>query len=193
MEQFELELNKMFGNKEPGLFDKTVPIVKHGNTYHCFLTSDIEAPAEYSEFCYLLNVATAKDKIILNINTGGGQIDSTFQILAALKRTKADVTARIAGTVASAGTIIALKCPKLEVEDYTHFMIHNYSTGTQGKGHEVIDYINFNDKDLQNTFREIYTGFLTEQEIAEVLRGKDMWLTADDVRVRWATKQGATK
>ena len=171
MEQFELELNKMFGNKEPGLFDKTVPIVKHGNTYHCFLTSDIEAPAEYSEFCYLLNVATAKDKIILNINTGGGQIDSAFQILAALKRTKADVTARIAGTVASAGTIIALKCSKLEVEDYTHF----------------------NDKDLQNTFREIYKGFLTEEEIADVLRGKDMWLTADDVRVRWAAKQGATK
>jgi ATP-dependent protease ClpP protease subunit len=187
MEQFEIELGKMFGNKEPGLFDKTVPIVKHGNTYHCFITSDIESPAEYSELCYMLNVVSAKEKVTLHINTGGGQI------IAAIKRTKAEVTARIAGTVASAGTIIALKCPKLEVEDYTHFMVHNYSTGTQGKGHEVIDYINFNDRDLKNTFREIYKGFLTEEEIADVLRGKDMWLTADDVRVRWTAKQGFTK
>lgn len=189
MEQFEIELGKMFGNKEPGLFDKTVPIVKHGSTYHCFITSDIESPAEYSELCYLLNVVGAKEKVILNINTGGGQIDSAFQIIAAIKHTKAEVTARIAGTVASAGTIIALKCDRLEVEDYTHFMVHNYSTGTQGKGHEVIDYINFNDRDLKNTFREIYSGFLTDEEIADVLRGKDMWLTAEDVRKRWLTKQ----
>jgi ATP-dependent protease ClpP protease subunit len=190
MEHYALDLSKMFNNKEPGLFDKPVPIVKHGSTYHCYLTTDIEAPEEYSELCYLLNVATANNKIILNINTGGGQIDSAFQIIAAIKHTKATVIARLAGTVASAGTIIALKCDGLEVEDYTHFMVHNYSTGTQGKGHEVIDYINFNDKDLKNTFREIYSGFLTPEEITDVLRGKDMWLTADDVRVRWSNKQG---
>lgn len=192
MEHLVLDLTKQMAAKEPNLFDKTVPIVKHGKTYHCYIDSDIEEPECYSELCYLLTIATATDTVILHINSGGGHINSAFKILASLQRTKAKTIARLTGTVASAGTIIALRCKALEVEDFTHFMVHNYSTGTQGKGHEVLDYISFNDRDLQKTFREIYKGFLSEKEMLEVLRGKDMWLGAEDVRKRWANK-GKTK
>ena len=97
--------------------------------------------------------------------------------------------ARLTGTVASAGTIIALSCHDMEVEDFTSFMIHNYSTGTQGKGHEIVDYINFTEKDLKKTFTQIYSGFLTTHEINEIIKGKDMWLSSEDVRKRWFKKQ----
>ena len=81
----------------------------------------------------------------------------------------------------------------MEVEDYTHFMIHNYSTGAQGKGHEVLDYITFNDRDLKVTFKDIYSGFLSEEEIVDVIKGKDLWLNATEVRERLSTKTKGTK
>ena len=66
-------------------------------------------------------------------------------------------------------------------------MVHNYSGGTAGKGHEIVDYINFSDKSLKETFASIYEGFLSKKELDEVIKGKDMWFTANDVRQRWAS------
>lgn len=185
--EYEIDLEEMLEGKTKNcIWDKTVPIRKVGNTYHCYISGDIVSPDAYNELTHVLEVAEAYHTIILHINTGGGYIDSAFQIVAAIKRSKAEmVIARIVGTVASAGTIIALSCDELEVEKHTHFMIHNYSTGTQGKGHEVMDYINFNDRTLKQTFKEIYSGFLTPEEVTEVLRGKDMWLDSTEVKNRW--------
>lgn len=189
MDFVEIDLSKLTGNEDKkGPFDKMVPIVYSNQVYDGYLSGPIEEPNEYDELCYVLDHAECDTRVVLHINTAGGHIDSALKLIASIKRCRADVTARLTGTVASAGTIIALSCHKLEVEDYTHFMIHNYSTGTQGKGHEVMDYINFNDKDLKKTFASIYDGFLTETEIADVIRGKDMWLDAEDVRDRWETK-----
>lgn len=191
MEAFEIDLDKLLnGKKEQTVWDRPVPIVKVGNTYHCYITDDIESPSNYNELCFLLDTLDDYHAVVLHINTGGGWIDSAFKIIASIKRSRAFVLARLTGTVASAGTIISLSCDELEVEKYTHFMIHNYSTGTQGKGHEVMDYINFNDKTLKTTFKEVYKGFLTDEEMTEVLRGKDMWLDAEDVQKRWETKRG---
>ena len=186
MSSYEIGLKELLsGNKKQTIWDKSVPIIKRGDTYHCYLSDDIVEPYEYNELCYLLDTAEEIDTVILHINTGGGHIDSAFKIIASIKRSKAIVIARLTGTVASAGTIISLSCQDLEIEDHTHFMIHNYSTGTAGKGHEVMDYINFNDRTLKSTFRHIYKDFLTEDEIKEVLRGKDMWIDAVEVRQRW--------
>jgi len=185
--EYEIDLEEMLeGKTKNGIWSKTVPIRKVGNTYHCYISGDIGSPDEYNELAHVLEIAEDYNTVILHINTGGGYIDSAFQIVAAIKRSKAElVVARIVGTVASAGTIIALSCDELEVEKHTHFMIHNYSTGTQGKGHEVMDYINFNDRTLKETFKEIYKGFLTDDEVKDVLRGKDMWLDSTEVKSRW--------
>jgi len=185
--EYAIDLEEMLENKpKDSIWNKTVPIRKVGKTYHCYISGDIGSPDEYNELTHLLEVVEENNTVILHINTGGGYIDSAFQIVAAIKRSKAElVVARIVGTVASAGTIIALSCDDLEVEKHTHFMIHNYSTGTQGKGHEVMDFINFNDRTLRATFKEIYNGFLTPQEMEDVLRGKDMWLDSQEVKDRW--------
>ena len=186
----EINLDKMF-NKKKVEWDKQVPIIKVGNEYNCYLSDEIDAPNTYNELCFLLDIAEESDLVILHINTPGGHLDSAFKILASLRGTKANTLAILTGTVASAGTIIALGCNTLAIEPYTQFMIHNYSTGTQGKGHEVMDYINFTDKSLKKTFKEIYGGFLTDKEIVAVIKGKDMWMETDEVEKRWARKSKA--
>ena len=176
--------------KRHNFWDDLVPIVTTSkNTYTAFLASEIDAPEVYNKLCYLLNTAKEGDTIYIELNTPGGHIDSAFKILHSLKKTKARTVAIITGTVASAGTIIALSCDEVEVGDYTQFMIHNYSTGTQGKGHEVMDYVQFTDKNLKATFKKIYSGFLTDKEMNAVIKGKDMWLNDEEVKERWIKMQ----
>lgn len=190
---YELDINKIYSSSEKTVWDNPVPIAKKGVVYHCYISSDIDSPNNYDELCYLLETATERNTIWIHLNTNGGYIDSAFKIIASIKRSKAKVKARLTGTVASAGTIIALSCEDLIVEDFTSFMVHNYSGGTQGKGHEIVDYINFSDRSLRTTFKAIYEGFLTDKELDEILKGKDLWLDAAETRQRWAAMKKARK
>lgn len=191
MEFISLELDKLLSAKEErGPFDKDVPIVRDGATLHCYVTTDIVEPYAYNELCYVLDTIEDDMNVVLHISTNGGHLDSAFKILASLRKCKAPVKAVLSGTVASAGTIIALGCDEVECEDYTSFMIHNYSSGVSGKGNEMVDYLNFTDKTLKKTFKEIYGGFLTDREITSVIKGKDMWLDKEEVDKRWARKKG---
>ena len=65
-------------------------------------------------------------------------------------------------------------------------MIHNYSTGMQGKGHELKAYQTFTDKELNRAFKDIYRDFLTPKEMTEVIEGRDIWLNEDEVMKRWS-------
>lgn len=187
--ELEVDLQSLLNNEEHPVWDRPVPIVVIDGVYNCYISSGINEPYNYDELCFVLESVKEGEQVVLHINTYGGHIDSAFKVIASIRRCKGTVTARLTGTVASAGTIIALMCDEVEVEDFTHFMIHNYSTGAQGKGHEIMEFVNFNDKDLQNTFTKIYKGFLTPTEIKKVLAGRDMWLTADETRKRWDKKK----
>ena len=184
----EIALEKILGKEKDkkDVWDDLVPIVKDGNTVHAYVSDEIGSPDTYDKLCHTLDTADNNDNVLLHLNTGGGYIDSAFKIIASIKRSRAKVTARLTGTVASAGTIIALSCDELEVEDFTSFMIHNYSGGAGGKGHEIIDYVNFSDKNITETFKKLYSGFLTPRELTAVIKGKDMWMGTAEVQKRWA-------
>lgn len=180
-----VELEKVF-NKPKDVWDDPVPIIKDGNQIQAYISDEINAPYTYDKLCHTLETADNNDEITLHMNTAGGYIDSAFKIIASIKRSPAKVVARLTGTVASAGTIIALSCDELEVEDFISFMIHNYSGGAGGKGHEIIDYVNFSDKNITETFKKLYAGFLTPRELTAVIKGKDMWMGTEEVKKRWA-------
>ena len=187
MSEFLIELPK----KKTQVWDNYVPIVKSkaGSIIHVYLTDQIDVPASYNELCFELLSAKAGTSVKLHINNGGGIIDSAFMIIDAIKQSKATITAVLSGTVASAATVITLACDNIEVIDYTSFMIHNYSAGTQGKGHEMKAYMDFNNSELNSAFRTIYGGFLTDAEMEAVIDGKDMWMGKDEVLSRWTARQ----
>lgn len=181
-----IELEKIFTkDKAKDVWDDLVPIIKVDNVIHAYISDEIGSPDTYDKLCHTLDTASDDESVLLHMNTGGGYIDSAFKIIASIKRSKAKTTARLTGTVASAGTIIALSCDELEVEDFVSFMIHNYSGGAGGKGHEIIDYVNFSDKNITATFKKLYSGFLTPRELNAVIKGKDMWMGTEEVQKRW--------
>ena len=188
---FEIELDTQ---KKVSVWDDYVPIIKAGQHTDIYLTAPIEAPEDYSKLCYGLDHAYPSETAKLHINNGGGFIDSAFMIIDSIENSKAVVTGKLSGTVASASTIIALSCASIEVADHTGFMVHNYSGGVQGKGHEMKAQMEFTDAELSEAFADIYGGFLTEHEMELVIAGKDYWMGKKEILARWdARKKKDTK
>ena len=181
---FDFELPK----EVTRIWDLYVPYVKSTDQLDVYLNTGIDEPSYYSEICYILSTLTEDETVYFHINTPGGILDSAFQLVDAIKGCRATTIAKLTGTVASAGTIIALSCDKLIVAEHTSFMIHNYSAGAYGKGNELKARQEHIDKSTNHAFKEFYSGFLTDKEVKEVINGKDIWLTADEVRMRWQRK-----
>ena len=169
------------------VWDLDVPVVvdKEKNNIKGYLTGPIDEPFNYNELCYLLNNADGDTTVDLYINTPGGIIDSAFMLASAIKASKAIVTAHLSGTVASAGTIITMACDKIELTPHLSFMIHNYSGGMSGKGHEMKARQAFTDEHLNRAFKSFYSGFLTEEEMDSVIGGTDLWMGSEQVQTRW--------
>ena len=181
---FDFELPK----EVTRIWDLYVPYVKSTNQLDVYINTNIDEPSCYSEICYILSTLTEDETVNFHINTPGGILDSAFQLVDAIKGCRATTVAKLTGTVASAGTIIALSCDKLIIAEHTSFMIHNYSAGAYGKGNELKARQEHIDKSTNHAFKEFYSGFLTDKEVEEVINGKDIWLTADEVRMRWQCK-----
>lgn len=172
-------------------FDDYVPVIqsKDGRSTTIYLTEAISYPSEYNKSCLALESAVPGDNITIKINNGGGSIDSAFQFIDAMKRCKGHIKVEISGSACSAATVITMYAHELYVADFTSFMIHNYSTGMAGKGHELKSYQEHTDKELNSAFRTIYKGFLTDKEMTQVINGKDIWMGKDEVLSRWVNKQ----
>lgn len=184
-----MKIEDIFKADKYSVWDATVPIVKEDRVTRAYLTDAISEPADYNELCYRLNAATSDDTFYLHINTYGGMIDSAFMICDAIKHSKARVVAHLSGTVASAGTIITMACNDIIVSDHLSFMVHNYSSGLAGKGHEMKAQQKFMDSSLNDAFKEFYIGFLSEEEMEDIIDGKDLWIGSSDVKVRWDQKK----
>lgn len=186
-----MNIDEIFATPKTTVFDNYVPMITNKHTTTVYLTDVIEAPSLYNELCYKLDNASSAEEFFIYINTPGGILDAAIMVVSSIKNTLANTTARLSGTVASAGTIIALACRHVELADHTAFMIHNYSaSGISGKGHELKAHQEFVDANLNKSFSSFYEGFLTPTEIKRVIDGKDYWMNKDEVLSRLDRKNG---
>lgn len=169
------------------IWDLQVPIIenKDDRILSIYMRDTIDEPCVYNEVCYMLDNAKPGSEVKLYLNTPGGVVDTAFMLADAIRRSKAKIVAHLAGTVASAGTLIIMACDDIIVAPFTSFMIHNYSGGAVGKGHELKARQAFVDKQLNEAFKAFYLGFLTEEEMTQVIDGTDFWMGADEIQERW--------
>jgi len=184
-----MELDLIFEEeKKPGTtsaWDKTVPIIAKGNTVTAYLMSEVYEPEVYNELCYTLEHTDA-EQVRLMINNNGGQLDAMLSILDSMSRCNSEIVGVLSGSVASAATMIALACDKLEVAPHTSWLTHYYSGGFSGKGNEIEAKYKFESVEIPRMFKDIHKGFLTPAEITKVINGKDMWLSTKDIKERFA-------
>jgi len=178
----ELVADKL--GKPKKVWDNYVPIMKTDDKITIYFTEGISLPAEYNEACYELIHAEVPVELV--INTPGGVASSAFMVCDAMAKCTQPIHGVITGSVASAGTIITMKCDTIEVADHTDFMCHNYNHGTSGSGAQVKDYVNFADREFTKAVKELYAGFLTPEEMTAISeQDKEIWLNKSEVLERW--------
>lgn len=125
-----------------------------------------------------LKDAAGKD-VTLEINSGGGSVFAASEIYTALRSYSGKVTGEIVGVAASAASVIAMACERLEMSPTAQMMIHNASTTTSGDCYDMQVAAEL----LQNANETIAAAYKAKsgkstEELLEMMN-KTTWFTAD--------------
>jgi len=173
--------------KNLGYFVNTIPV----STYTVFLNEAIVSPVYYTDVVNMLYHASEHDTVIFNINSPGGQLNGLQSLLDAVMSTQASTIAMLVGECHSAASIFALHCDMVDVGPLATMLCHNVSYGYSGKGSDVLSHVQHVSKNSENLFRTTYKDFLSEQEINEVLAGKELYLDALEIAQRLEAREAA--
>jgi len=154
--------------------------------HHIYLSTEIGAPALYTDMINIIRSAGPNDIVYIHLNTPGGDLTAGVQIINAMQSTQAHVICGVECEVSSLGTLIFLAADEFVVHDNTIFMFHNFSSMTFGKGHEQAAQLEATTKWFNNLARKLYIPFMSEEEYARIEQGGDLWLDAEEVRERLA-------
>jgi ATP-dependent Clp protease, protease subunit len=153
-------------------------------TYNIYFSHFIDNTYNFHEFFETLRKATKEDNINIHINSPGGYLNCTMQIINAMNECKALITTIIEGEACSAGSIIFL-CGDIKiVKTYGIIMCHYFSGIVHGKGNEIVAKTTFYDKYYKSFFKKIYKNFLTDEEINRLIKGEDFWFSSDEIKKR---------
>lgn len=149
-----------------------------------YLTGGIEGPEKYHKLFNTIRTAGQNDRIILHINSYGGDLHTAIQFMRVITESKAHVVASVEGACMSAATMIFLTADSHQISEHSVFMFHNYSSFSFGKGGELYDNIVFERDWSKNLLKRTYKHFLSKGEIADILNNRDIWLNSEEVLAR---------
>jgi len=120
------------------------------------------------------------ETIIFNINTPGGSVFESREIIDVIRNVKAKTVAHIGSLCASAGTSIALACNEVEMANGAHFMIHNAFGMAYGDKSALRKTADFLEK-LELSIIEDYTTKTgkSAEEISAMMED-ETWMTAQE-------------
>lgn len=155
--------------------------------YDIYMIGDIENPANYIDAIQIIRYANPGDSIMIHLNSNGGDLFSALQICSAIKSSRAEVYCNVEGMCASAATLIFFAAHEINIEEHSIFLFHTYSTNIGfKKSHELSAQVVHDLAWVKSILTKTYTPFLSKEEIASVLEGKDLWMNPAEVIRRYA-------
>lgn len=155
------------------------PLAMH---FPIMIDGEITDTEDYREEFDMILQANEGDLITVMISSHGGNLSTGLRFYSLLRESPAHTVAIIETHAHSAASIIALGCNEIRAQPYSEMLIHSCSYGTGGSHPDIRAYVNHSEKMMNKIIPEVYEGFLSEERIAEVLRGEQLWLFADDVQ-----------
>jgi ATP-dependent protease ClpP protease subunit len=163
------------------------PLVVYG--YKININRPILGAWQFEGAVEVLQRATEDDGVLINLQTPGGSVDATDMLVQAMADCPAHIHTKASGGVCSAGTVILLNSDSFELSKNFYALIHNGSTGSVGKYSDYAAEVVFSTKHHENFIRNSYEGFLTEEEIDALLKGKDFWMEGKEFGSRYEARQ----
>jgi len=155
----------------------------------------IEDANQMSDIVEALDAMNDSDRFELKLSSGGGCLSTTDTLITAMRRTKGHVHISCSGNIASAATLILLEAHSFELSDHFTALIHCGSLSETGTSAEFAKSAPFYLKWMQDFLRSSYQGFLTPEEIEQVIEGRDMlmlgeeWFERSEKRNEWMQEQ----
>lgn len=157
------------------------PIAFH---YTVHLDQVFEEKGDYRGVLNLLSEASENDGITFILNNHGGSMDIILPLINMLELTSAHTIALCTGSQSSAATIFAMYCDEIVALDFAEFMIHEAQGGYIGTLSNVVRDVKSTDRRNKRLIEEAYGGFLTPEEISDVLRGVEVYLSDIEINSR---------
>ena len=164
--------------------DKTTTSKEH----HIYFNKSIQTESGLSEINYILNNAEKNDKIYFHLNCTGGSVSQTIELVTSIKECKGKVITINKGVCASGASVLLLSGHEIIIKDMSMMMCHYYHINNSGKGNEIESRAEFEKKFLHSYFKEVYSGFLSNDELNRMFKGEDFWFDSKEVKRRLKIK-----
>jgi len=169
-------MTKLFGSSE--IQQRSLPTSATHNFYLYGVIDDLQ---EYVDFIATLDYAQEHDIINIYINSPGGSLTTAISIVHAMMRSQANIICHADGEVASAATLIFFAGHMYAVYPYSHFMLHDASTGMAGKLSENYKSIESSSNLVRKLAYDLYYPVFSEEEVDKILLGQDMYCSAEEM------------
>ena len=166
-----------------------VQTIKHV-THEYFINNSIDSEEPwFAPLMKTLTIPTEKpESVHITLNSPGGCLYTTMQLISATKRCQNDILISVEGLCASAATIWLFlgNYKEVYIDDYTTFLFHNAFTVLFGKLNEINDHLNHSNTHATSIMTEAYKNVLSSKELEDIFKGKELYLTGKEVKARLA-------
>lgn len=138
---------------------------------------------DFDEEIAALEEAEENSFVYMQVSSPGGSLETCDFICNRMDECRAPIIAEIGFLAASAASAIVLKADDWVVKDSSVMMVHaaSYSPG-YGRECEIRTSVTHTERINREWVERTYQGFLSNEQLAQVLDGKDIYLYADDLR-----------
>jgi len=155
-------------------FKVQVPIVKSATIY---LSTFDESKPSLAALLNDLRSFRADDRITMIFNSPGGLVSEGRAIINAALQTGSDLQTELLSEASSMAAVMFCIGDRRVIYENSSLMFHNFSGGVIGKGHEMKSRLKHNINNISLFFKSYIIG-LSDEEIKQMIEGKDFWFGA---------------
>lgn len=149
-------------------------------TYKIEINDVIEKASQFSDAVFALEQAKEEDAVEIYLQSPGGSCDAGDYLINAIRGCKAHVHVKASGNCSSMASAILLESHSFELSEGFSSLIHCGSVGHVGTFNEFKAASTFYQKSMESFLRRTYMGFLSEDEIEQLIGGREFWIDATE-------------
>ena len=158
---------------------------KVSTVHDIWLPDSLDTLSDTTEVLKMLHGADVGDVVNLHIGGVGGDVELGLRIIRAIYQCAGRVNNIIEAPVYSMHSVIAVNGFNFQLNPEAFFNFHSMTYLAVGKKHEVKECVKFTDAWAESLNRKLLSHILTAEELAAINRGKELYLSAQQMKPRF--------
>jgi ATP-dependent protease ClpP protease subunit len=185
------DILKLLGKDAVEPFEVTAAPIN--TIYRATVNKEFRDVEQFAQLVDILDTAQEGDIVHIKLSTIGGALHSIIPLISSMKNTAAFIHMHVESDTASAGTLLMMLAHSLYVNEYATIMFHNVQYGAYGHGGNVEAQVKHATAANKKIIRDMYTGYLTDEEIKRLEDGLELYLTPEECMQRFQMREELRK